>query len=156
MLGRRPDAVRVIPGLWVGSAPSVRQAKRLADGGIAAVVDLRGEDGFPISWPDGVQVIQIPLRDHGTPTPAEVSSAASRISRLLRDGQEVLVHCRAGLERSPMIVCAVLMLQGWPLADAYRRVAEVRMGAAPTEGQLSVLRALERAASGASIASEPT
>jgi hypothetical protein len=154
MLGRRPDAARVIPGLWVGSAPSVRQARRLANGGISVVVDLRREGGAPTTWPETVRVVQIPFEDHGTPTVGEVSSAASRISRLLRDGEEVLVHCRAGLERSPTIVCAVLMLQGWSLADAYRRVAEARAGAAPTEGQLGVLRSL--AAPGAFIASEPS
>ena len=129
MLGRRPDAARVIPGLWVGSAPTARQAKSLAGGGISVVVDLRGEGGPPTPLArGGPGDPRSRSRTTALPAAAEVSSAASRISRLLRDGEEVLVHCRAGLERSPTIVCAVLMLQGWSLADAYRRVAEARAG----------------------------
>ena len=142
MLGRRPDAVRVIPGVWLGSAPSTAQARRLAREGITVVVDLRAEAAERAAWPGTVRVVPIPMVDHGTPTAAEVSSAASQVSRLVRDGEEVLVHCRAGLERSPTVVCATLMLQGWSLADAYRRVTEARSGAAPTEGQLSVLRSI--------------
>lgn len=144
MLGRRADAARVIPGLWVGSAPSARQAQRLAGEGITAVVDLRSEGGDGGSWSDGVAVHRVPFVDHATPTVDELGAAAEIISRLLKDGHEVLVHCRAGLERSPTVVCAVLLLQGWPLSEAYRRVTESRKGAAPTEGQLATLRKLEQ------------
>jgi protein-tyrosine phosphatase len=64
------------------------------------------------------------------------------VSSLVKQGHEVLVHCHAGVERTPTVVCAALVMMGWSLTDAYQRVVEVRPEAAPTDGQLSTLRAL--------------
>ena len=141
----RPDAVAVTPSLWVGSAPSAGQLEQLVRDGITAVVDLRAEATDGADWPGDVVVVRVPLVDHGAPTGDELRAAAERVTALLRDGRRVLVHCRAGLERSPAVACAVLMAQGWSLADAYRLVAERRRGAAPTDGQLAALRELEAA-----------
>jgi protein-tyrosine phosphatase len=80
--------------------------------------------------------------DHGTPTVAELRDAAATVSTLVSEGHEVLVHCHAGIERTPMVVCAALVMLGWSLRDAYQRVLEVRPEAAPTDAQLAVLRAL--------------
>ena len=142
MFRRRPDAVRVIPGLWMGSAPTGRDAVRLARDGIDCVVDLREEGAEVGHWPPEVLVRHVPLVDHGTPTVAELHDAAATVSALVQQGHEVLVHCHAGVERTPMVVCAALVMLGWSLTDAYQLVLEVRPEAAPTDGQLAVLRAL--------------
>ena len=60
----------------------------------------------------------------------------------MRQGDVVLVHCRAGLERAPTVACAALLCSGWSLAEAYRRVIERRRAAAPTADQLAALSAL--------------
>lgn len=145
MLGKRPDAVRVAPGLWVGSYPNRRQAHRLAAEGINCAVDLRTEREAESPWPDGVILYGLPMEDHGSPTVEELKSAAEAVAGLVRQGHEVLVHCRAGLERGPTVVCAVLLLQGWSLSEAYERVRECRPGAAPTDGQLAALRGMSEA-----------
>jgi protein-tyrosine phosphatase len=142
MFGRRPDAVRVIPGLWMGSAASIRHSSRLARDGIDCVVDLREEGPNVVEWPPQILVSHIPLEDHGTPTIEALQSAALTVSDLVRQGHEVLVHCHAGVERTPTVVCAALVMMGWSLTEAYQRVLEVRPEAAPTDGQLAVLRAL--------------
>jgi hypothetical protein len=53
-------------------------------------------------------------------------------------------------------VCATLVVMGWSLTEAYQRVLEVRPEAAPTDGQLTVLRALSAqfAARGASASTQ--
>jgi len=63
------------------------------------------------------------------------------VSSLVNQGHDVLVHCHAGIERTPTVVCAALLLMGWSLPEAYQRVVAVRPEAAPTEGQLAALRA---------------
>jgi protein-tyrosine phosphatase len=148
MLRRRPDAARVIPGLWMGSAPAARQAARLARDGIDFVVDLREEGADVVHWPLEVVVRHVPLVDHGTPTLDQLRDAGATVSGLVNQGHQVLVHCHAGVERTPTVVCAALLMMGWSLTDAYRRVLEVRSESAPTDGQLVSLRALaaERAA----------
>jgi protein-tyrosine phosphatase len=148
MLRRRPDAARVIPGLWMGSAPGARQAARLARDGIDCVVDLRERGANVVHWPPEVVVKHVPLADHGTPTLDDLRAGAATVAGLVQHGDEVLVHCHAGVERTPTVVCAALLMMGWSLPDAYQRVLEVRSDSAPTDGQLATLRALaaERAA----------
>jgi protein-tyrosine phosphatase len=140
MFRRRPDAVRVIPGLWMGSAASIRQGARLARDGIDCVVDLREEGANVLKWPPQILISHIPLVDHGTPTIDALRGAAAMVSDLVKQGHEVLVHCHAGVERTPTVVCAALVVMGWSLTEAYQRVLEVRPDAAPTDGQLEVLR----------------
>ena len=132
----------------MGSAPSASSTARLTRDGIDCVVDLR-EKGTEIgNWPSKVLVRHIPLEDHGTPSIEELRVAAVTVSSLVKQGHDVLVHCQAGIERTPMIVCAVLLMMGWSLTDAYHRVLEVRPEAAPTDGQLAALRALAAELSG--------
>ena len=140
---QRADADEIVPGLWVGSAPSSVQVAALVSAGIDAVVDLRAEDdAVRRAWPDYVAVQIAPLVDHGTPSVDALRAAANAVSELMGDGRTVLVHCHAGVERAPTVACAALILQGWSLEDAYRRVTERRSVAAPTDGQLASLRAL--------------
>ena len=143
MFGRKVDAVEVVPGLWLGSAPSSKHVPHLANAGIDAVVDLRAEaDATRSPWPPDVAVCSVRLVDHGTPTVDELHGAAAVVRDLMAGGLTVLVHCHAGVERAPTVACAALVLQGWSLEDAYRRVLERRPSALPTDGQLAVLRAL--------------
>jgi atypical dual specificity phosphatase len=126
----------------MGSAASIRHPDRLARDGIDCVVDLREEGANLVDWPPQILNRHIPLMDHGTPTLEALEGAAAAVADLVKQGHEVLVHCFAGVERTPMVVCAALVTMGWSLTDAYQRVLEVRPEAAPTDGQLAVLRAL--------------
>jgi protein-tyrosine phosphatase len=142
MFRRRLGTVRVIPGLSMGSAASARNGSRLAREGIDCIVDLRKEGLEVGHWPPKVPIRHIPLEDHGTPSVEELRDAAVTVSSLVNHGHEVLVHCQAGVERTPTVVCAALLTMGWSLGDAYQRVLQVRPEAAPTDGQVAALRAL--------------
>ena len=140
---QRVDADEIIPGLWIGSAPSSVRLAALLTAGIDAVVDLRAEDdAVRPAWPDYVAVEIVPLVDHGTPSPDALRHAAATVSELMGAGRTVLVHCHAGVERAPTVACAALVLQGWSLEDAYRRVTERRGSAAPTDRQIATVRTL--------------
>lgn len=84
----------------------------------------------------------MPLVDHRAPSAEQLRDAAATVSALVQQGHEVLVHCHAGIERTPMVVCAALVMLGWSLTDAYQRMLDVRPEAAPTAGQIAVLRAV--------------
>lgn len=139
---RRLNADEVVNGLWIGSAPSSLDVAALVSSGIDAVVDLRAEDDVRRDWPDDIEVRIVALRDHGTPSVDELHAAATAVSDLMGNGRTVFVHCHAGVERAPTVACAALVLQGWSLEDAYRRVIERRGSAAPTDGQLATVRTL--------------
>jgi protein-tyrosine phosphatase len=126
----------------MGSAPSASSGARLARDGIDYVVDLREKGTELGQWPPEVRVTHIPLEDHGTPSLKELRDAAVTVSSLVKQGHDVLVHCQAGVERTPMVVCAALLVMGWSLTEAYQRILEVRPESAPTDGQLATLEAL--------------
>lgn len=143
-MSRRADAVEVVAGLWIGAAPTARQAQWLRERGIDAVIDLRAErNPDETVWPLGFRVITAELRDHGTPSAQELEAVATTVRDLMAEGRTVFVHCRAGLERSPTVACAALMLQGWTLSVAYHRVVGTRKHALPTDGQLAALHELQ-------------
>lgn len=138
-----PDAAEVIPGLLVGSAPSSRVARTLANAGVTQVVDLRVDRPF-VDWPDEVYVSHHPLVEFEAPEVAELDEISSRVADLVSSGHTVYLHCREGIQRAPMVACATLMQMGWPLADAVRQVTTRRSTAALTEEQLGVLQLLSR------------
>src|ERR1700680_3706739 len=143
--GRGSGGSRTVDGGggWRAPPPAPRPAREGTD----CVVDLREQEPDVGHWPPEVVITHLPLQDHGTPTLDELRNAAAMVSTLVKQGHEVLVHCQAGIERTPTVVCAALLLMGWSLPEAYQRVLEVRPEAAPTDGQLATLRALaERAA----------
>ena len=58
------------------------------------------------------------------PSADQLLEAASFVIVLMNLGNEVLVHCKNGLDRAPMVACAALILQGpWPRRGCRWRLA---------------------------------
>lgn len=99
--------------VWRGAAPEAHGYESLAAHGATTVVDLRAEavDGGDEVDPEqldalGLELVEIPIRDGQTPTPAEVRRFLEAI-----EGSQgpVFVHCGAGVGRSGAMVAAYLM-----------------------------------------------
>jgi protein-tyrosine phosphatase len=142
MFRGRPDLTEVLPRLWMGSASVERYTAQVVKAGITCVVDLRAERDRPGPWPPGTLIKHMPLDDHEAPPLVHLRAAGQYIAELVKNGYTVLVHCHAGLERTPTVVCAALLMMGWPLNEAYETVMAARPQALPTEAQLAVLREL--------------
>ena len=134
-----------MPGLYIGSAPDRRSSAALARAGVSHVIDLRSDAGQATSrWPEGVTVWPSALVEYQAPSVDTLRDIARQVAELLTSGATVFVHCREGIQRAPMVACAVLMETGWSLSDAYRLVSARRPVTAMSEGQLRVLREVER------------
>lgn len=111
---------RVIPGLYVGDIYS----PRLFQGAIICVTDKRPED-------EPERALHIPIlvyEESGIIAPQErLDRAADAIWKVWQTGVDVLVHCHAGIERSPLVVTWFLHrhLQ-IPWNEAYKLVIRVR------------------------------
>ena len=104
------------------------------------MVDLRTDtESVKARWPETTIYARFQLQDQAAPTVEALEEAGRMVADFIRQGEVVLVHCHAGLERAPTVACAALLCMGWSLGDAYRRVLEQRRDAAPTEGQLAAL-----------------
>ena len=76
---------------------------------------------------------------------AQFERVASFISKAMAAGGAVLVHCSAGVSRSPTLAVAFLMLhQGMRLSEASKRVLAARPCACPNLAFAAALDALDR------------
>ncbi|ATG89380.1 cyclin-dependent kinase inhibitor 3 family protein [Methylomonas koyamae] len=62
------------------------------------------------------------------------------IRAMLRNGDDVLVHCKGGLGRAGMIAARLLAELGMPPEEAIHAVRQARKGAIETPAQLAVVR----------------
>lgn len=91
----------------------------------------------------GMDWRHLPIADFSVP--GAVFEAQWRIDgrhlrNLLRQGQDVLVHCKGGLGRAGMIAARLLVELGMPADDAIRQVRRARHGAIETPAQLALVR----------------
>ena len=85
----------------------------------------------------------LPIVDYSVPDAAFEQAwlvDGSEIRRFLRDGRDVVVHCKGGLGRAGMIAGRLLVELGMPPDDAIRMVRRARQGAIETPSQLEVIR----------------
>lgn len=91
----------------------------------------------------GIAWCHLPIADFSVPTPSfeeEWKVQGRDIRALLRDGGDVLVHCKGGLGRAGMIAARLLVELGMPPDDAIRAVRSARKGAIETPAQLALVR----------------
>ncbi|MEX0704604.1 MAG: dual specificity protein phosphatase [Planctomycetales bacterium] len=98
----------IVPGsLWIGHAGDARDARRLVDAGIAAVVDLALEESPP-RLPREMTYCRFPLVDGAGNPPWTLRAAVETTESLIRRGVPTLVCCGAGMSRSPAVAAAAL------------------------------------------------
>jgi ADP-ribosyl-[dinitrogen reductase] hydrolase len=86
----------------------------------------------------GMSWFHLPIVDASTPTAEferQWNAAGAELRTLLRNGRDVLVHCRGGLGRAGMIAARLLVELGVEPATAIRQVRAVRPHAIETPQQ---------------------
>ncbi len=104
--------------------------------GVDAVVSLLtsqeneelGLDSEPdLAQPRGVRFVSLPIEDRGVPSSWEdAARAVERVGQMLRQGKNVVIHCRQGIGRSGMITAAVLVKSGFSPDDALSLISDAR------------------------------
>jgi protein-tyrosine phosphatase len=137
-----PDAVEVLPGLHIGAEPGRRASRALAKAGVTQAVDLRSDAAAGSLWPAGVTTVRFPLVEYEAPGLETLDRLSKQVAGLIQQGEIVYLHCRAGVQRAPMVACAVLVQMGWSLPEAFQLITRRRAGTAMSDAQLAVLRDL--------------
>lgn len=119
----------VIDGLFISGHPD--HAKDFLERGVDALIDLEGEIDSSVVEAEregkGTLYVYWPIEDEeDMPPEATVRSIAAFAARLLDEGSRVLVHCKAGHNRSGLICARTLIEQGQDAEDAIRIVREKR------------------------------
>jgi protein-tyrosine phosphatase len=103
-------AKEIRPGLWIGSEGDSRNPDFMAKHNIAFVVNC--SNNIPFTVIPGVEYYRIPVDDAPSNSDVILSHwpiVVRAIDSVLQRGKGVLVHCRAGMQRSAGTVAAYLM-----------------------------------------------
>lgn len=91
----------------------------------------------------GIEWRHLPIADYSVPTKKFEEAwltQGRKIREMLRNGDDVLVHCKGGLGRAGMIAARLLAELGMDPDEAIRAVRRVRKGAIETPSQLALVR----------------
>jgi protein-tyrosine phosphatase len=127
----------ITENLAVGEASDVTAVTRQT--GLAALpvqwlVNVAQEITYDTPWMLGG------LKYGGVIASRPITPLVAAIVALLKAGQKVLVHCGAGMNRSPAVAICVLMALGQTEEQARAMVA-MRQGVVPTEEIISAYKA---------------
>ena len=115
--GRLAGSAR--PGLLDELADDLRQLQRL---GIRLIVNLTETPHQPPVEDWGFASLHFPIPDMGISSPRAVWPLCLQILESIEKNEPVLVHCKAGLGRTGMVLACCLALQGEDAEKAVRRV----------------------------------
>ncbi len=135
--------------LALGSYPrKASNFKKLTDEGIKSILCLCDNSEIQIDQNQIKKFLfnQFPIPDHRCnrfPTLNEIHQSIDLVDNLLNNGP-VIVHCFAGIERSPLICMAWIMKkENLSTLEALQYMMEVNPGTNPLPGQLKILDSLE-------------
>ncbi|XP_028455688.1 dual specificity protein phosphatase 8 [Perca flavescens] len=136
----RPALSAILPRLYLGAESDVTQ-ERLASLGISYVLSVSRCSPQPSFLPCS-RYLRVPiddsLRDELLPW---IPQALHFIDAAMSSGGSVLVHCAAGISRSPALAVAYIMYSlGMDLDHAYRFVKERRPSISPNFNFLGQLQ----------------
>jgi len=113
----------IIERLAVGDINDARNVSRE----ITALLNCSDEHD---TFREGIAYLKIPLVDFQPIDPAYIPRAVAWIKEVIVD-HKVLVHCNAGIGRSPSIVVCYLCEVGFGFEEAVRLVKARRLDAVP-------------------------
>ena len=98
----------ILPGkLWLGNAGDVRDPEPLLQAGVVAVLNLALEEAS-LAMPRGMIYCHFPIMDGAQDVQGVLHLAIQTLVSLVKNQVPTLVHCGAGMSRSPAIVAAAL------------------------------------------------
>ncbi|KAM9345700.1 dual specificity protein phosphatase 8 [Symphorus nematophorus] len=138
--GERPPLSVILPRLYLGAESDVTQ-DRLASLGISYVLSVSRCSPQPSFLPRS-RYLRIPIDDSlWDDLLPWIPQALHFIDAAMSSGASVLVHCAAGISRSPALAVAYIMYSlGMDLDHAYRFVKERRPSISPNFNFLGQLQ----------------
>jgi len=152
-------ASEILPYLLIGNQRDAANRERLTELGVTHILNVTAH--LPLHFEsDGIAYMRLPASDSGSQNLKQYfSEAISFIECAQAANGKVLVHCQAGVSRSPTIVAAYLIARSRKsLSDAFGFIKDRRPIVAPNinfMGQLLEFEQLSLQRSGLCPPSEP-
>lgn len=115
------SAMEIIPGLWLGNIKSRVDQDFLSSRNISVIINCCKPDIVHRYFPDfnlesklKVKIYDLSIKDHNDITSVnDMFSKLQYITHIINSAllqkKNILVHCYAGKQRSPTVICAFLM-----------------------------------------------
>ena len=96
------------------------------------IAELALEDEARLVERSGLTFISFPIHDYDVPSSAgALRELVKKLEALLREGQTVGVHCRAGIGRSSVIAACLLVNHGEDTDVSFQRISSARGASVP-------------------------
>lgn len=120
-----------------GCFPADRAAHLAEREGIAAVIDLRGEDcdDDAALRAAGIEFLHLPTPDMHPPDVAMLERGVAFARRFIDSDRKVLIHCQHGIGRSALLALCVLVDLGFEPLAALTRAKDRREKISPSRSQ---------------------
>ncbi len=143
--GSSSSASLVFPALYLGPCSAASSKAFLFANAVTHVLSVGATPANPV---EGIVYQRISISDSPASSIAKVCDTACEIIDDALSSHKgkgrILVHCSAGISRSPMVVTAYLMRRrGMSLREALSRIIKVRPQVSPNVGFLEQLKELE-------------
>ena len=142
-----PPIQRIEPQLYLACRLSGSDVAALKEEGVDAILDVTAEfDGLDWSaYQYDCAYLNIPVLDHTSPTPEQLTTAINWIQQQTSAGKKVVVHCALGRGRSVLTVAAWLLAKDQTLSvmDAMNQIQSVRQTARLNKKQLAALKSVK-------------
>lgn len=117
--------IKITNHVFTRGRPTVKQIPELEEFGIDVIVNLLpGFDEMMVKWPR--LYVHAPMADGKYVDKPSVDLAVDTIIREVDDKKKVLVHCRAGRNRTGLVVCSYLVRRGMDPDSAIEHFRDVR------------------------------
>ncbi|KZC09638.1 Dual specificity protein phosphatase 19, partial [Dufourea novaeangliae] len=141
VVDNKPDlqVAHIIPGLFLSSQDPVVNFDILQEHSIRNILSI-GID-TPVKF-DSIKYYHCDLLDLPE---SDISESIKKCIKIIGEnrGENILIHCNAGVSRSPTIVISYLMIsEGLSFDHAYNKVRAVRNCIKPNEGFIRQLQTL--------------
>jgi len=149
------DCNQILPNLYLGGVDAVSDRDTLVQQGVGGVVCCFRELEFPSSrFHADIEYYRVDVEDVGRePIELFFDEATDFIHSWIKRDKPVVVHCRAGVSRSPSIVLAYLIAhEGFSLLDAFSLACRQRSIVTPNIGFMEKLCEYEKRKRGATKA----
>ena len=117
---------QILSQVYIGNLADSQNYDLLQKAGIRSVLSLI-EIGDQSKSDDGLERVVVPLIDGAGNDSRQIREAIDSLTYLLKHVAPVLVHCRAGRSRSPLVVAGHLaQAENIPLRAALNRISRKR------------------------------